>query len=121
MTPPDLAGRTTWRTDLTLFDGDRERVPLSEANLISSLCTDGEHRPVIDLDFPCRLEPSTTPGHFHLYLDKAVPWDAYVKVLEAMKEAGLVQAGFHELAVHRGATFVRPPGVRKTDNERGSG
>lgn len=94
-----------------------------DANLIGSkadiLEPDG-HLPVIDMDLPCHLEPSTTPGHFHLYVNKVVAWDKYVAVLKAMYEAGLVEEGFYEMTVSRGESFVRPPWVAKLPGEGSS-
>ena len=72
--------------------GYREEVDYDKANLVGSktdLEEDG-HLPVIDMDMPAHLEPSTTPGHFHLYVNKVVPWDKYVNLLNAMRDAGLV-------------------------------
>jgi len=71
------------------------------------------HAPAIDLDFPAYLVESSTPGHFHLYLEKEIPLDKYLKVLEAMMEAGLVERGFYNAARSREATFLRLPGDHK--------
>jgi homocysteine S-methyltransferase len=70
-------------------------------------------QPVFDIDYPARLVPSTTPGHWHLYLDRDVPWDKYEKVLEAMADAGLIEEGFVAAAKKGKGTFVRPPHVKK--------
>jgi hypothetical protein len=97
-------------------EGDHEtRTPCAraEANLISSLCEDGQHRPVIDLDIPCRLVESSTAGHFHLYIDVAMDPEQMLAMLRAMVEAGVVQPGFLRHAEQRGAAFVRPEGVTK--------
>jgi hypothetical protein len=93
----------------------------SEATLVSS-AIDGDdpwpgeqplHLPVLDIDFPAHLEPSTTLGHFHLYLDKEVEWDKYVAFLEAAKNADILEAGFVNASIKRKATYVRYPGVVK--------
>lgn len=67
------------------------------------------HLPVIDLDFPCRLVESGTPGKFHLYLERPVEFGKFVKVLHAMAEAGLVEWGFHDVTLERGYASVRHP------------
>lgn len=67
------------------------------------------HMPVIDLDLPCQLIPSGTPGHWHLYIERAVTFDAYVAVLKALAEAGIVQWGFVNATVERGFGSVRHP------------
>jgi len=88
---------------------------LTTANTISSRIfgLDHWHAPVLDIDLPCHLEPSSTPGHFHLFIDKPMPWSAYVKVLEVLAEAGILQRGYADASIERGATYVRLPWVRK--------
>lgn len=49
-------------------------VPPIRPNLVSSKMYNehgylDRHSPVLDIDFPARLLPSTTEGHFHSYLD----------------------------------------------------
>jgi hypothetical protein len=84
--------------------------PIDEADVI---CSDiglvDYHMPVIDLDLPCRLIPSGTPGHFHLYIDQAIPFSYYTKMLDAMAEAGVVQWGFADATRERGYGSVRHP------------
>lgn len=98
-------------------EGGRHPVDtLEEADVVSSLGLDGSHYPVLDLDFPCELRPSETPGHFHLYIDTAVEWEKYVVVLEAMGAAGLLEPGYVTASIDRGATYaaVRPWKHNKT-------
>lgn len=77
----------------------------------------GMHLPVIDLDIPHTYRPSTTPGHGHLLLDVAVPWDKYVKWLELSAELGFVQEGWVRASKARGFTSIRKEGVYKTETE----
>jgi len=87
---------------------------LDVANLVSSLIQDSQmHAPVLDIDFPCALAPSSTPGHWHLYIDAAMPWHVYKQLLCAMREAGLLQDGFVNNALSARQSTVRPPWVRK--------
>lgn len=115
------------------WDNDEDRaerdvvVPEHEANVISSRIAGqspvdpdnpfalGEvlHAPVIDIDFPAALIPSSTPGHFHLYLEKPVTWRGYQRVLEALSYAGLLEPGYVHASIERGKTFVRKPMVTK--------
>jgi hypothetical protein len=94
-------------------------------NLVSSRLTYGErydssyHSPVLDIDFPARLVPSTTEGHFHLYLDGiTMEWKRYERLLAALAEAGIIEQGYYEASVRRKMTCVRLPHVRKpVENE----
>lgn len=88
-----------------------------DANLVGSLVSwdklESVHKPVIDIDFPAHLEPSSTPGHFHLYLQKEIPWSKYVLLLTAMAGAGILEEGYVAAAIRQGQTYVRRPGVKK--------
>ncbi len=74
------------------------------------------HRPVIDLDLPAQLVPSSTPGHHHLYIDKPMAWDVYMRLLVALADAGLVERGYVGATERRGYSAVRLPWVRKGDD-----
>lgn len=91
--------------------------PLEDAHLVTSRPDCGEEcfvaLPVIDLDIPCRLIPSSTEGHFHLYIDKAVLIDDYWHLIDAMVEAGLVEPGYANASKARGYTAARLPWVKK--------
>lgn len=87
-----------------------------DCNLISSLCEDGLHRPVIDFDFPCQLIPSSTDGHYHLYIDKEMGWNEYEMLLEVLVRVGLVEQGYYNSALKHCQTYVRPPWVKKGRN-----
>lgn len=95
--------------------GDREPADTwEEANAISSeIAGTNMHAPVLDLDYSAELVPSSTPGHFHLYLNRAVTWPAYKKLLLALAECGLIEDGYVSASIDRQATFVRKPGVTK--------
>jgi len=120
----DAAGRGYWNcpgmdTQGSSNDADRhlheERSPSTEvaANLISSLCKDGLHRPVLDFDFPARYVPSSTPGHGHLYIDRPLSWEDYQQLIKVMAGIGLLEPGYVNAANERKATFVRPEWVFK--------
>lgn len=98
----------TKHMDLTFVDEEK-------ANAISSMIPDETdmHAPVLDIDFPAKLVPSSTPGHFHLYLDTKVPWPKYEKLLWALAEAGIIEQGYAQASVSYRATVVRKPGVKK--------
>lgn len=86
------------------------------ANLVSSLCWDGAHRPALDIDVPCELIPSTTEGHAHLYFPTlALTWADYRLLIEVMAKVGILEPGYRDAAFGRSQTLLRPPGVRKAE------
>lgn len=101
------------------FDYEMDRVvkppvvPLSEANVASSLLTNGRHAPCIDLDIEAVLLPSSSEGHSHLYINHELTWKQYKRLLKVMRDVGLVQDGFYRSALRRGCTLLRLPHVRK--------
>lgn len=125
MWSPTDAGRLCFHV-ATLNDpaaATEVRVPASlrEANLVSSARTDGLHAPTLDIDSSAHLVPSSTPGHFHLYLDRPVTWRDYRRVLRALHRAGYIDDGVYWRSLDRGATFLRLPWVKKTDQEAALG
>lgn len=104
--------------------------PIDEANLITSAVAGSEYTPpftneevryrthklIIDLDVPAKLIPSSTPGHFHLYIDQEVgEWD-YINLLNALAGAGIIETGYRNASVQRGYTAVRLPWIKKGDS-----
>jgi hypothetical protein len=76
------------------------------------------HRLVIDIDHRIKVVESTTPGHFHLYIDVPMSWDRALGVLTAMADAGVVEPGYVAASEARGYTAVRLPWVRKEARRR---
>jgi hypothetical protein len=127
-----LLGNNSWsgysrryfKADLTKETPDyrnppREQVDEKDANLIGSIVKgdlgvgSALHMPVIDIDFPCELIPSSTPGHFHLYINREVYWGQYSRLLLALSDCKIIEEGYMRAAIHHGGTFVRKPGVFK--------
>jgi len=110
--------------DYTQSD-DGKTVSEQEANIITSqlagqqlneLDTNaGLHAPVLDIDFGAQLLPSSTPGHFHLYFEKAMTWDKYCGLLRALGDVGILEAGYVKASLRRGYSSVRKPGVYKQE------
>jgi len=73
------------------------------------------HAPVLDIDFGAQLIPSSTPGHFHLYFEKAMTWDNYCGLLKALGDVGILEAGYVKASLRRGYSSVRKPGVYKQE------
>lgn len=116
-----MSTRTFWKADLSSSKGpDDGRVQVSEdeANLVSSLCDDGLHMPVLDFDVPHRLVPSTTEDHSHLYVDVPTEWSRLKTALAVLADCGIIQQGFCDLSIMRGACFVRKPGIFKLPSDR---
>lgn len=87
---------------------------LSEADIITSQVENSDnHKVILDIDFGAQLIPSSTPGHFHLYLDKEVSWDKYIKLLKALAAAGIIETGYAGASINRGYSAVRLPWVEK--------
>ena len=83
------------------------------SNVVTSRIIGNLHGPVLDLDYEAHLEPSSTPGHHHLYLEKNITWQQYLKLLSVMAEIGLIEPGYFEASKKRGYTTVRLPWVTK--------
>lgn len=111
---PDLENARTREK----YDELEERIPTSysRANLVGSMTQEDDfgpshHMPAIDIDLPCQLFESRTPGHFHLYIDKEMPHGDYMKLLKVLAEVGIIEYGYAEVSMARGQTFLRkPPG-----------
>lgn len=71
------------------------------------------HRPILDVDFPIAAVPSTTPGHFHLYIDKELTWTQYRELLGVLADIGIIERGYLQASEARQFTSVRMPSVKK--------
>jgi hypothetical protein len=103
------------------YPGTCESTHPDFANLVGSLCDDGSHMPALDIDLPCKLVPSTTEGHFHLYIDHPMSFEAYGKLVAALIEAGIVEPGHMSHLEENGMTTLRPAGAKKPKRARSSG
>lgn len=90
---------------------------IEKGNIITSMVTEKvtHHKIVIDLDLPAKLIPSSTPGHFHLYIDHVMEKDAYFKLLAALMEAGLIEEGYYHASMARGYSAARLPWIKKDE------
>lgn len=124
----DTKGRLLFHRDLKDPNSEYKWVDLLEnANLVGSITDeykigDGTrtriHRPVLDLDFPARLIPSTTPGHFHLYLDGLeLGWDKYKTLLLALADAGVISQAYARESIKKGFTAARLPHITKQPDD----
>lgn len=102
--------------DETIEEKRPEVADLDEADIITSEVqnTNGKtHKLVLDIDFPVKVVPSTTEGHFHLYIDKKMSKEAYFELVRAFVDAGIVEEGFLGASLERGFTGVRLPWIKK--------
>lgn len=105
-----MADSDDWEDDGPLEEPTDEK----PANLASSLCKDGQHRPALDIDIPMVVIPSSTEGHYHVYFPTVVlDLEAYMKLLDALEVAGILGGGFVHYSRNRGQSLLRLPGVTK--------
>jgi hypothetical protein len=74
---------------------------------------------ILEVEFPIQLIPSTTPGHYHLYLDRKISWEQYILVLESAHEAGIINKGFYEMSIKNGQSMVLLPGKDRVETTIG--
>lgn len=87
---------------------------LHDANLITSRVQDSDkHKIILDIDFPVKVIQSTTPGHYHLYIDKEIEFYALEDLLITMSAVGIVEHGYARASIQRGYTAVRLPWIKK--------
>jgi hypothetical protein len=101
------------KTEVRTAVGDTRNMP-AEANLISSqIAGSKDHSIMLDIDVEAHLVPSSTPGHSHLYIDVALSWRRYRRLLRALKRAGVIEPGYYKASRLRRHTALRLPGVVK--------
>lgn len=91
-------------------DGRKQVLDRSLADVESSEGFDGLHYPVLDIDFPCEVVPSETPGHYHLKLNlpegKGLTWAKYETLIHVLAATGIIEKGYASASISRGATFI---------------
>jgi len=73
---------------------------------------EGVHLPTLDIDLPCQLRESS-PGHFHLYIDKPMSWSSYRMLLDVLASVGIIERGYADASINKGASCLRKPGTFK--------
>jgi hypothetical protein len=85
-----------------------------EANLISSkMLGRNRHKVILDIDFPAALIPSSTEGHFHLYLDKELSPEDMEKLVTTLWQVGIIADGNYNQWMRSKAQFLRLPWIKK--------
>jgi hypothetical protein len=82
---------------------------LSASQLVTSHVGDGKHVLALDIDMPVVALPSSTPGHWHLIIDHEMSWEAYERVLDALRDAGILEEGLVSASKERRCTRLRTP------------
>lgn len=111
----------TTSSHLADYDGvTKVTEDVNQAQFILSSVDDGttkteatKHRPIIDVDHRIQAVESTTPGHYHLYIDKEMTWSQFEALLEVFVEVGLVEPGYLRACKRDKASSVRLPWVKK--------
>ena len=94
--------RTNSKEDAVLRSSE-----LKDTTGIGWLDETAAHAPALDIDLPCELVPSSTEGHYHLYIDKPMSWENYKVLLTALLQVGVIEQGFFDLAIENQATYLR--------------
>jgi hypothetical protein len=93
----ELEKAQTWSSELVDAEGNRT----------------GYHTVMIDIDHPVRVVPSSTEGHYHLYIEIPIKEQPYFDLLRALAVAGVIEWGYYEASRARGGTHLRLPWVQK--------
>ena len=109
------------------YSEDEERLEVSDilaAHTISSETRDRQiamddgaveylHRPVLDLDIPVTVLPSSKEGHSHLVIDKLMTFDRLIEFMECLAMFGILEKGYVNVSEARGGAHIRVPWVVK--------
>ena len=73
------------------------------------------HAIALDIDYPVFVVPSSTEGHWHLYIHKpgGIPHQGYMALVALLGHLGVIEPGYATASLRRGHTDLRPPWVRK--------
>jgi hypothetical protein len=109
---------TNWSSSKNDTFTDREEVSLLRgAHVASSRYNNGQarHALVLDIDHPAWLVKSSTPGHYHLYVDVpgGINHELYMALLGTLADCGIIEPGYARASQERGASMVRLPWVKK--------
>ena len=90
---------------------------IAEANVSTSkVIGSDKHKILLDIDLPCKLIESSTPGHFHLYIDHEIELYQLKSLLFTLANIGVIEEGYAGASVARGYTSLRLPWVKKEED-----
>lgn len=58
---------------------------------------------------------SSSVNHFHLYIEREMPWERYAELLSALRDAGVIGKDFCRMSIKSKQSFLLKPGLRKQD------
>lgn len=111
--PRRLYKNIKWQDEYGVDGWTRTLASKADAEVVSSEIGGGAHCPVLDIDVPAFLIPSSTPGHSHLYVDYPMTWRQYKRLLRALARSGIVEEGYVKASIRRKHTAVRVPWRKK--------
>jgi hypothetical protein len=119
MEPNELAGQGDncyWVTSMGIRVSRMEDANLLTSRIEATIDTEEEkHFIIMDVDHEAELIPSSTPGHYHLYIYHEVTKEQLDKFVAVAREIGLIQQGIVRGYKERGVLCLRKPGVVKGD------
>lgn len=74
---------------------------------------DRQHLPIFDIDHSVLAWETSTPGHYHLIIDRPMSREDYEKLMRVLVEVGIVQEGYQRASLKRKAAWLRMPWIRK--------
>lgn len=80
---------------------------------------ESKHKILLDIDHNALLVPSSTEGHWHLYIDHTISWKKYCALLLALAEAGVIEDGYAQASIRREQTHLRVPWLSKSGHPNG--
>lgn len=97
------------------YIADLQNRHVANSNIITSIAHDGFHYPVLNIDCPVTVVPSTIPGHSHVLIDHPVSRNQYFEMLQSLANVGIVNGNWLHEAQQLGASWVRLPWVHHGD------
>lgn len=96
---------------------------LEDANCVTSVRAErslgANHNLLLDIDHETYLVKSSTPGHYHLYVDipGGIAPDKWADVMSALANAGVIESGYASASIEQGHATLRLPWVKKKAGE----
>lgn len=113
---PDRHKITTYLHESNIVGSEVIKPPVSRK--IGDPIPEETHRPVLDVDLPVWVRESSTPGHYHLIIDKEMPWSDYAAVVRVLGDVGILEEGFVKASIARRGSWIRTPWTRKDEETK---